>query len=74
MTTSNNALPQSMGSRTVNNDIHSKGSTPSRQVEVSLGLDGVGSARRYMAFVFVPYFLMKFIILKIWRNYDFYRV
>jgi len=44
MTTSNNALPQSMGSRTVNNDIHSKGSTPSRQVEVSLGLDGVGSA------------------------------
>jgi len=26
-----------MGSRTVNNDIHSKGSTPSRQVEVSLG-------------------------------------
>jgi len=23
-------------------------STPSRQVEVSLGLDGVGSARRYM--------------------------
>ena len=44
----NNALPQSIGSRTANNDIHSKGSTPPRQVEVSLGLDGVGSAGRYM--------------------------
>jgi len=43
VTSDNNALPQSIGSRTDNKDIHSKGSTPSRQVEVSLGLCGIGS-------------------------------
>ena len=44
----NNALPQSIGPRTANKDVHTIGITPPRQVEVSLGLDGVGSAGRYM--------------------------